>query len=332
MYGLNWLVIPMLTAGIIAAAEKSVADPIHNAAIAGKLEKVRELIAKGADINAPHKTGTPLVWAILGNKEAVAKYLIKAGADPNIPGRSGTPLAIAALKQNKQLVRLLLANLANPNIGENSTPLINAAKKADADLAELLLQNGSNPDFATFDGSTALHAAASSGSLPVVTLLVRHGANVNAISKKGWSPLHIAVRNNRKTVSDFLVAEGAKPGMVERITGRLPGANVANGKDVAERTCEICHRLDPDAHGEAPSLWDIIGRDVASIASFNYTTQIRKFGGRWTYERLNRFIARPTEFVPGTRMEFSGDMTLEERADLIAYLRTLSKSPRPLPK
>ena len=53
--------------------------------------------------------------------------------------------------------------------------------------------------------------------------------------------------------------------------------------------------------------------------------------GNWDYEELNRFIADPMRVLPGTDMEAHGYQKLEDRADLIAYLRTLSDSPEPLP-
>src|SRR5882672_3835577 len=54
-------------------------------------------------------------------------------------------------------------------------------------------------------------------------------------------------------------------------------------------------------------------------------------GGKWTYDDLNKFIANPKGFVPGTAMGFAGIPKDSERADVIAYLRTLADSPVPLP-
>ncbi|MFD1378165.1 c-type cytochrome [Fodinicurvata halophila] len=51
----------------------------------------------------------------------------------------------------------------------------------------------------------------------------------------------------------------------------------------------------------------------------------------WNYEELNAFLADPNEYAPGTRMTYNGMSDVEDRADLIAYLRTLSDDPEPLP-
>jgi cytochrome c len=54
-------------------------------------------------------------------------------------------------------------------------------------------------------------------------------------------------------------------------------------------------------------------------------------GGDWSFDDLNKFISSPKGFVPGTAMGFAGIQKDGERADVIAYLRTLSDKPVPLP-
>jgi len=56
-----------------------------------------------------------------------------------------------------------------------------------------------------------------------------------------------------------------------------------------------------------------------------------KAGGNWDYEELNGFIADPRRVIPGLLMAAKGYQDLEDRADLIAYLRTLSDNPESLP-
>ena len=55
-------------------------------------------------------------------------------------------------------------------------------------------------------------------------------------------------------------------------------------------------------------------------------------GGSWTVDDLDKFIQNPKAFVPGTSMGFAGVSKAQERADIIAYLNTMSDSPQPLPK
>jgi len=54
-------------------------------------------------------------------------------------------------------------------------------------------------------------------------------------------------------------------------------------------------------------------------------------GNKWDFEHLNKFLTSPKGFIKGTAMGFAGDKKDNERADLIAYLRTLSDNPAPLP-
>jgi cytochrome c len=78
-------------------------------------------------------------------------------------------------------------------------------------------------------------------------------------------------------------------------------------------------------------LWNIVGRPKASFGNYTYSTVFAELEGVWTFEALNEFLARPAEVIPGNRMEFSATPDAQERADLIAYLRTLSHNPVPLP-
>lgn len=55
-------------------------------------------------------------------------------------------------------------------------------------------------------------------------------------------------------------------------------------------------------------------------------------GGKWTFEELDKFLTHPQGYIPGTKMTFSGFRNPNQRADIIAYLRTLSDNPVPLPK
>ena len=54
--------------------------------------------------------------------------------------------------------------------------------------------------------------------------------------------------------------------------------------------------------------------------------------GPWTFDELNEWLHKPSAYVPGTRMAFAGISNDQQRADVIAYLRSLSHNPVPLPK
>ncbi|TIX11535.1 MAG: cytochrome c family protein, partial [Mesorhizobium sp.] len=103
-----------------------------------------------------------------------------------------------------------------------------------------------------------------------------------------------------------------------------------------EKQCQACHSGEKGGPNKVgPDLWDIIDRPVAEHEGFAYSAGMKDFskGGaeKWTYDNLNHFITSPKKFVKGTAMGFAGLPKDEDRANVIAYLRTLSDSPKPLP-
>ena len=80
-----------------------------------------------------------------------------------------------------------------------------------------------------------------------------------------------------------------------------------------------------------PDLYGVVGRKIASVAGFNYSTALKAVSGTWTFDALNKWLTDPRADVPGTAMLFAGLANEKQRADVIAYLNTLSKNPLPLP-
>ena len=132
-------------------------------------------------------------------------------------------------------------------------------------------------------------------------------------------------------------AAAAAPAAVEPIAGLLKTANADAGKAIFKQ-CAACHTPDKGGkNGDGPHQWDIVGRKAGSHEGFNYSPAMKAAGekpgdeGVWTYEHINAFVANPKVVVPGTRMAYAGLRKAEDRANLIAYLRTLSDAPKPLP-
>lgn len=101
-------------------------------------------------------------------------------------------------------------------------------------------------------------------------------------------------------------------------------ADVAAGEKIFKK-CKACHKLDAGANATGPSLFGIVGRDVGIGADFKYSDAMLAFGGAWTPERLDEFLRKPKEAMPGTKMGFAGLKKPGQRADLIAYLATVGE-------
>jgi cytochrome c len=88
--------------------------------------------------------------------------------------------------------------------------------------------------------------------------------------------------------------------------------------------CGACHTVTPGGPALiGPNLWGVVGRNVGSKPGFDYSAELKAVGGSWTPEQLDRFLASPAAFAPGTRMGYVGVADPVERAALIAYLATL---------
>lgn len=88
--------------------------------------------------------------------------------------------------------------------------------------------------------------------------------------------------------------------------------------------CSACHSTAPDGAALiGPNLYGVVGREVGSVAGFDYSPELKAVGGTWTPERIDRFLADPNAFAPGTRMGLAGIADPVERANLVAYLGSL---------
>lgn len=111
----------------------------------------------------------------------------------------------------------------------------------------------------------------------------------------------------------------------------LANANVSNGEKLIKK-CTICHGFTKGGPNRVgPNMWDIVNNKKAHRDDFAYSKALASKGGDWSYEDLYHMINKPTKFIPGTKMNFIGFKKPEDVADVIAYLRTLSDNPAPLP-
>ncbi|MFC0410045.1 c-type cytochrome [Roseomonas elaeocarpi] len=137
-------------------------------------------------------------------------------------------------------------------------------------------------------------------------------------------------------VGDAPAAAGSAPAApyeVAPIAPLLASADADAGKALATRTCGACHIFENNGkNGVGPNLYGIVGRHHAAEAGFNYSAANKALSDKvWDYQAISTFISAPAKAMPGTRMGFAGLASEKQRADVIAFLRTLSPNPEPLP-
>lgn len=112
----------------------------------------------------------------------------------------------------------------------------------------------------------------------------------------------------------------------------LAAADPVKGQQIA-KVCAACHTFDKGGPNRVgPNLWGIVNANRAHLGDgFAYSAAMKSVGGVWGYEELNAYLAKPRQVVPGNKMAFAGLNKPEDRANVIAYLRTLADSPAPLP-
>jgi cytochrome c len=134
--------------------------------------------------------------------------------------------------------------------------------------------------------------------------------------------------------SSPVTIEAQKPKPTEPVLPLLASANVAKGESISKK-CLACHDFKKGGPNKiGPNLYGVVGRPIASHGGFDYSSAMKQYAekhGKWTYELLNRLVHDPRKDVPGTKMTFAGLDKVQERADLVAFLRSLADTPAALP-
>ena len=182
---------------------------------AGDLNKVKEFVSNGANVNAQDRNGfTPLLLAT--RHKEIVDFLISQGADINFQGNSQfsgvTPLMRATVFRHKDAVDLLLSRGADINAKSNrggNTALMSAINEDAKEIAELLILRGADVNIGGRSGRTPLMNALNSHQPEIAKLLIFRGADVNAFDKSGMTPIIFAASGGYKDIIELILAKGA---------------------------------------------------------------------------------------------------------------------------
>ena len=177
-------------------------SPLHWAAVGGRVDVAKLLIARGVPVKAVNSQGeTALHWAARGGCAEMVELLITSNQDVAVADRSGqTPLYCAAQNGHLEAARVLLSHAADVNATDrfwNITPLLLAARMADNPaLIRLLVEAGANVNAVDSRGENVLHMLANYGAghaAETAHMLMAAGASTSVRNKEGETPLDVAL-------------------------------------------------------------------------------------------------------------------------------------------
>ena len=104
----------------------------------------------------------------------------------------------------------------------------------------------------------------------------------------------------------------------------LQKANIEKGIKISKQ-CSACHDFSKELRIKTgPPLWGIVDRKAAIISDFSYSEALTNLKKTWTVEELFYFLEKPKKYIEGTKMIYNGIKKIEDRINLISYLRSLN--------
>lgn len=164
----------------------------------------------------------------------------------------------------------------------------------------------------------------------LLTVLLLMGVNglSDAVFEDSYSPNAFPVEMEEEEVAPVevvVVEEGPL------LADLLAVASVEKGATVFKK-CKVCHTSDNGGKNMiGPNLWNVVGRAKGGADGFSYSSAMKESGGDWSYEDLDAFLKKPSDFMAKTKMKFAGLKKSNDRAAVITLLRSFSDAPVDLP-
>jgi len=144
-------------------------------------------------------------------------------------------------------------------------------------------------------------------------------------SSENLSMAKINEEETKPSVEKVVVVEKPKLTFEEE----LALASVEAGLKLSKK-CTACHSLKSGGpNGVGPTLWNIVNAPKASIEGYSYSNGLSSLGGSWTVQDLNMWLKSPKKYAPGNKMSFAGLRKAKDRANMVAFLNSISDKPIP---
>jgi cytochrome c2 len=144
------------------------------------------------------------------------------------------------------------------------------------------------------------------------------------------APAEEAPADTAEAPAEEAPAEAAEAPAEEAPAAEAPAADtavIAGDVEAGEKVfkkCKACHKVEDGKNGVGPHLHNVIGRPIASVDGFKFSSALTGLGGDWTPERLDAYLTKPSDFAKGTKMTFAGLKDKEDRDNVIAYLNSVA--------
>lgn len=166
---------------------------------------------------------------------------------------------------------------------------------------------------------TALHLAAGTALMTLLAACGGADKKAETTTVETTTPAATATVEATAPAAEPVAAPAATPAAGVTLAS-LTGDPVKGEKVFAQ--CKTCHVAEKGVNRVGPSLWGVVGRHSGSIEGFKYSPANKNSGLVWTPDELFAYLESPQKVVKGTYMAFAGLKNPQDRADVIAYLKT----------
>jgi len=106
----------------------------------------------------------------------------------------------------------------------------------------------------------------------------------------------------------------------------MPAGDAAKGEALFKSRCAICHTYEkggPTKQG--PNLYGLFGRTAGTVPGYQYSPSNKASGVKWGEDTLYEYLLNPKKYIPKTKMNFAGFKSPQDRADTIAFLKSVTQ-------